>query len=132
MIYETRFLNFWNTLVNVLKKSSPDFAGRPIIYSVIYNKDLYDIYSEIIYADIQMLECYHFNDKSSQLNIPLIAFMGTDDKETPKIDMQEWKNYTTNNFNLFLINGDHFFPFENSTDFLAALCTALKSTSVYA
>lgn len=76
---------------------------------ILMNKELYDIYIDIIFADIQIINNYHFVNRG-KLNIPITAMRGSDDNETPKKDMLEWRNLTKE-FDLITIHGDHFFPF---------------------
>jgi surfactin synthase thioesterase subunit len=84
-------------------------------HEIFENQELYDIFSDIIYSDIRVLNGY--SDFSfSKLEVPITVFSGSKDDFSDS-DIDQWKHYTNKQFSKFKIIGDHFFPFVNKKDF---------------
>lgn len=79
--------------------------------------ELYEIVSDVLYADIQMMAKYK-RSNSEKLNIPIIAMFGAKDDEAPAVDMKEWGTYTNGEFTLKEFAGEHFFAFNNNSEFM--------------
>lgn len=84
---------------------------------VLASKELYEIISEILYADVQMFTKYKRQYEDGKIDIPLLALAGDNDNEAPAEDMKEWRYYTSKSFECHTLNGNHFFPFNNSEQF---------------
>jgi medium-chain acyl-[acyl-carrier-protein] hydrolase len=69
--------------------------------------------------DLQMVDEYQCRQRPP-LSCPITAFYGTEDKLANKLDMQEWRGYTSGSFGLCAIPGDHFF-LKSATDILLEL-----------
>lgn len=86
-----------------------------IPHEIMEEPELYDLFSDIIYSDICVLNGYtDFSFK--KLDVPITVFRGIEDDMSDS-EMEEWKRYTNRQFRLFSISGDHFFPFINKKDF---------------
>lgn len=77
--------------------------------TILFNKELYEIYSELIYEDL--LLDIEGNKKSinQKVSIPIVAIYGKEDLSINENLISGWKNYTTNKFILKKCSGDHFF-----------------------
>ena len=80
---------------------------------IMNNEELYEIVSDIMYADVQMFSKYKRDYQDEKLDIPVLAMSGDDDFEAPAEDMKEWKNYTNGSFEFYSFSGGHFFAFDN-------------------
>lgn len=96
---------------------------------ILRNGELYNIYSEIIFADITILNGYKPDIKKDTLAIPFILFTGKEDESATKEEMLQWKRYSQKDSVLFEIDGGHFFPFENQGEFFQKLHKAFESKS---
>jgi len=82
---------------------------------VFEEPELYEIISEIMYADVQICTKYAKQEKQClKLDVPFLVFTGEADDEAPPEDMEEWKKYTNKDFILKVIKGDHFFAFKEN------------------
>ena len=84
---------------------------------VFEEPELYELISEILYADIQMFSKYQRNF-DEKVDVPLVALYGVKDDEAPREDMMEWSKYTENEFELNEFKGDHFFAFNDNDEFM--------------
>lgn len=73
--------------------------------------ELYNIFSEIIYHDIKILNTFHLEKEDNIINIPLSIYYGEDDSYCDRINMREWVNKTNKNCTIHSMPGDHFFLF---------------------
>ncbi len=80
--------------------------------------ELYELVSDIMYADIQMLSSYKRRPENGKIHIPVLALTGLKDDEAPPEDMEEWKLYVESDFELHTFEGDHFFAFNDNDKFM--------------
>jgi len=80
---------------------------------IMNNEELYEIVSDIMYADVQMFSKYKRDYHDEKIDIPIFAMSGDDDFEAPAEDMKEWKYYTNGSFEFCPFLGGHFFAFDN-------------------
>ena len=85
-----------------------------------------NLYSEIICADIIATQRHIHNSTLGRLDIPVYAFRGVDDEETPREDMEQYKYYTESLCKVLDIEGDHFFAFDKNEEFLETLGVVLS------
>ena len=90
-------------------------------------KEIYDMFSEIIYADMRLVSEYSRSYSNGKLDIPVIAVVGDDDPVVSKQDMNGWGEYTTNMFVEKSFKGDHFFAFNNHEFLDYLVFTVLKN-----
>ncbi len=87
-----------------------EIGGMP--EEVLINEELYEFYSPILRADFRVLERDDFFEKGILLKIPIFALMG--DEEKYKGYIENWKNFTSSNFEFELLSGGHFFINDNA------------------
>ncbi|MCR8746644.1 thioesterase II family protein [Romboutsia lituseburensis] len=75
---------------------------------LISNMDIMNLFIRMIKADFEMDEKYLKKD-IIPINCPIIAFMGSDDKEIRLQELLKWKHYTSKSFNYKIIKGSHMF-----------------------
>jgi external thioesterase TEII len=78
---------------------------------VLENKELFDFFSPILRSDFEILEKQRHYEKEIKINTPIHAIMG--DKEKTSIEIDNWKNYTKNDFTSEVFSGDHFFIYQH-------------------
>ncbi len=83
---------------------------------ILNNPELMEIFSPIIRADYEICETYKFN--AGKLDIPVIAFGGMKDKTVKYEHLLGWENITSNKFDIYMLDGDHFFIVKNQKEFL--------------
>jgi surfactin synthase thioesterase subunit len=98
------------------------FAGTPD--EVLENEDLMSIMRVALRADFEVDETYSY-EEGQPLNCPISAFGGISDPDVSQGDLAAWKTHTSQQFNLHMMEGDHFFIFRSS-DFLLRLSQELK------
>ena len=74
---------------------------------ILENEDLYNFFSPIIRADFEVLEKKDFYKVNYVIKTPIYAIMGTKEKRNQYI--KNWNNYTANQFQFQILEGDHFF-----------------------
>lgn len=80
---------------------------------VLENGELRELFYEILFSDMKMVESYSHNDKLGKLDTPIMVCTGIEDKEAPQEDMREWSIYTEGEFILKTFKGNHFFAFQD-------------------
>lgn len=73
------------------------------------NAELYDIVSDVIYSDIQMMTKYNAREVTKVLDVPLLVMTGEGDPKISVQDMKEWDRYTDKKFEFEVVQGNHFF-----------------------
>ena len=81
-------------------------------------EELYELISDIMYADVQMFTKYKRRYDTEKIDIPLIVLTGDGDDEAPAEDMKEWQYYTSGSFSFNEFKGNHFFAFNDNEEFL--------------
>lgn len=94
---------------------------------VLECEELYDMLSDIMYADIQMNTSYNRNFETGTTSIPILALTAEKDDEAPVEDMREWQKYTSGEFAIKVFNGDHFFAFEDNEEFISYLLEYIRA-----
>jgi medium-chain acyl-[acyl-carrier-protein] hydrolase len=72
------------------------------------NDELIELLLPTLRADFELTGTYEYHP-GAPLNLPIVAFAGTEDHEVPSALMAEWGLYTTDTFQMHSIPGDHFF-----------------------
>ncbi|PIE58002.1 MAG: putative thioesterase [Desulfobulbus propionicus] len=106
-------------LVEGLKR----FSGTP--NAILENKEIMRLYIPIIRADLAIEETYN-HKKEDPLDIPISAFYGSNDKEGPKDVMIPWNKYTSKEFLIHKIEGNHFFINSSTESLLSAISYDLE------
>ncbi|MFB8426342.1 thioesterase II family protein [Priestia megaterium] len=76
---------------------------------IINNNELLELVMPILRADFTLCENYIFNGQNEQLSCPITAFSGNRDKVAPIVGAEQWRELTSNTFNLKVFDGEHFF-----------------------
>ncbi len=81
---------------------------------VLNNEDLFSFFSPIMRSDFEILENVQKIESSFKINSPIIAVMG--DKEETSNKIENWKNFTSNEFKFHVLTGNHFFIYDHPSD----------------
>jgi surfactin synthase thioesterase subunit len=92
-------------LINVLQDR---YGGIPP--AVRDNPELQQLLLPALRADFQMIETYRYVE-APPLDVPLLVLGGTDDPAVSASDVSDWRRYTTQQCNVRLLPGAHFFLF---------------------
>jgi len=98
------------------------FAGTPD--EALENEDLMSIMMVALRADFEVDEMYSY-EEGPPLGCPISVFGGIDDADVSQANLAAWKTLTSQEFNLQMMEGDHFFIFR-SPDFPRRLFQELK------
>ena len=94
-----------------------DLGGIPD--EVLENDELYDFFSPIIRADFEVLENDNFSEEGIVINTPLYAMMGDVEETSDKIE--NWKNFTNDDFQFKILKGNHFFINEHTQELVKVI-----------
>jgi medium-chain acyl-[acyl-carrier-protein] hydrolase len=70
---------------------------------------LLNILLPIMRADLEMLDHFSVTPADSRLGCRIVAFGGTRDRDMKRDDLMKWRDLTDDQFDLHMIEGDHFF-----------------------
>lgn len=87
------------------KNELRDLGGVP--EEVLQNDELYSFFSPIMRADFKILETGEGLGQQVVLNTPILAMMGTNEKNVEQIE--NWEKFTSSVFESKILEGDHFF-----------------------
>lgn len=82
-----------------------------VLHGFLENDDLYNFFAPIMRADFECLETDDFSEKGILLNTPLHALMGDEEKTSDRIE--NWKNFTNEDFQFNIFKGNHFFIYDH-------------------
>jgi surfactin synthase thioesterase subunit len=100
-----------------------DVKGTP--EAVLRSREMMDLILPVLRADLELDDTY-VSHSEPRLACPLTVLGGLHDAEADMSELQAWSGYTTGRFVLRLMDGDHFFVFnEAETPALAAVAEAL-------
>jgi external thioesterase TEII len=86
---------------------------------VLDNDELYEFFSPIIRADFETLENDNFSEKGIVINTPLYAMMGDEEETSDRIE--NWKNFTNDDFQYKILKGNHFFIYEHTEELVKVI-----------
>lgn len=98
-------------------------GGIPL--EVLENEEFFEYFAPIMRADFECLEKYHFSEKGIKLNTPLYALMGSEEETCDKIE--NWRNFTNDNFQFKILNGNHFFIYDHPIELMDIITTYPKT-----
>ena len=90
---------------------------------VLDNPEAMELLLPVVRADFEIVQTYEYRPQSP-LQVPIDAFAGSEDVDTPPEQMEEWRRHTTSQFSLTIIPGDHFFLHHAQTQLLELLAAA--------
>ncbi|MFM1545433.1 thioesterase II family protein [Streptococcus mutans] len=70
--------------------------------------DLVDLLTPVLKQDFQNIRQYNFQKKKRKIDCPVTVFFGIQD-EVNREDMEGWKMFTENTFEIIPFTGNHFF-----------------------
>ncbi len=103
------------------------FGGLPA--AILAEPDLLALFLPTLRADITLLERHSFH-ADPPLALPITAYGGQDDRQTPPESLDGWAALTTGPFAARLLPGGHFFLHENRDAFLRVFAAALDRSPV--
>ncbi len=109
------------------KEELRELGGVP--EEVIENDELYGFFSPILRADFELLEKDDFSEKGTKLQTPICALMGSEEDYNVKIE--NWKRFTTSQFQFKILEGDHFFINDHPKEITNLINVFMKSNIVY-
>lgn len=77
---------------------------------ILQNPELLEFFEPVLRADFEALEKEELDDEPF-INIPIYAVMGSKEKDVAFIE--NWANYTRNQFSYRVLDGDHFFIYDH-------------------
>ncbi|HEX3044655.1 MAG TPA: thioesterase domain-containing protein [Bacillota bacterium] len=89
------------------RKEILEMGGTPP--EVFEHQELLDIFLPILRADYKILETYESPACETRFGCPITTLLGDQDKDVSKDDMEQWRDYTTNQFDSYQFDGGHFF-----------------------
>jgi medium-chain acyl-[acyl-carrier-protein] hydrolase len=89
---------------------------------IAVDETLLDFLMPLLRADLEVNEDYAYRHEPP-LACPIAAFAGRDDPRVPAAEMEPWRAQTDAGFELHVLPGGHFVPFERA-DLLAPLIVA--------
>jgi surfactin synthase thioesterase subunit len=93
--------------------------------AVLQSREMMDLFLPVLRADLEIDDNYRSTPTPS-LPCPLAVLGGMSDEETTPEELQAWSTYTSSRFTLRMLDGDHFFPFnQGRSAALAALAEVL-------
>ena len=75
---------------------------------VLEHPELMALLMPLIRSDFQLIQTYEYTPKSP-LSCPLTVIGASDDEEISDDKLEAWREYTTGEFSLQIVPGDHFF-----------------------
>ena len=80
----------------------------PLPCQVTAHRDLLAVISEILRADVRLLERYEYGAEPP-LRCPIRAFGGLDDESASRAELEAWQSHSAADFALQMFPGGHFF-----------------------
>lgn len=84
-----------------------DYAGTP--EEVLQNEELMALVEPLVRADFSVCETYEFDPGLPPLDLPLTVYGGSGDDEVSRDDLELWRQETSGDFRLHMLDGGHFF-----------------------
>lgn len=82
------------------------YNGIPAL--ILQEPELLELYLSILKADFELLESYRYAGQLT-LDCPISAFGGRQDPQATEQELAAWRSYTSQDFTLTMLPGDHFF-----------------------
>ena len=123
-------LNYKNTQLGHLSREDlmKEIVSRGQFEEEILEcEELYEMISDIMYADIQMYSKYNYSFDERKLSVPVLSITGEDDDEALPDDMKEWQKYTSGPFSFHCFKGNHFFAFNENHEVMEFIRNYVKS-----
>lgn len=96
------------------RKEIIEMGGTPP--EVFEHQELLDIFFPILRADYKILETHEAPVQDAKFPCPITVLCGDQDPDVAKDEIEQWRNYTINQFDSYLFEGGHFFINEKSEE----------------
>lgn len=103
-----------------------ELDGTPEV--VLSSTEMMDMVLPALRGDLEIDDTYRTTAKPV-VECPLTVVGGLRDKEAPPDDLTAWSLYTSGSFALHLVDGDHFFPFNESRSRAIRIVTEALSSA---
>jgi medium-chain acyl-[acyl-carrier-protein] hydrolase len=100
------------------------FGGTPV--EVFEHEELLSALIPVLRADFQAYEHYEYR-VVPRLACPITAFAGSDDANATSDSLEHWARFTSGNFRLNTMKGDHFFIHSSRADIMHTIQSELTS-----
>ena len=104
------------------KQELVDLGGVPM--EILENEELFNFFSPIMRADFEVLEKDNFSERDLKINVPVFALMGSEEEDV--VHIENWKNFTQQDFQYRILQGNHFF-INHHAKLLAAILSEYAS-----
>ena len=104
-----------------VKKRTIRFGAVP--EKLINNKSFWRFYLPLYRADYSIIGKYRFEDLNLHVDVPASIFYS--EKDTPREEMELWKQYFTGQCNFYEFEGSHFFIQEHHQEMAKVIETML-------
>ena len=111
---------------DVLIRALERYEGIPP--DLLTHAELMDLLLPAVRADFELSETYVYR-QGDALPCGITCFGGHEDAEATPEELRGWAVHTTSSFELHILEGNHFFPFQ-SAGFLPLFETALRTLDV--
>jgi len=92
-----------NELIHELNQ----FGGIPI--EIKQDKEMLEYFVNQIRKDLTLNERYTLGENTNVISAPIDVYGGTTDSTASSAELEQWRGYTDNSFDLKMIAGGHFF-----------------------
>lgn len=89
------------------------------------NPEAMEVLLPLVRADFEIVQTYEYRPQPP-LQVPIDAFVGSEDVDTPPEHMEGWGRHTKSEFSLTVIPGDHFFLHHAQTQLLELLAARVS------
>lgn len=90
------------------------------------SQELMELMLPTLRADFHVCDTYIYKT-DVPLTTPITVFGGSDDSDIPKESLTPWKEHTTSDFDLHILQGNHFFLNTSKSNLLQLLTLKLKN-----
>ena len=109
--------------------SLKDYGGTS--KEMLASPDMRELYLPTVRADFKALETYRCKDKTA-FDIPLLVTYGEKDDAVSTSSIKQWKNYTTNFFELIKMPGEHFYLTDERKTLVREIVERLANATIFA
>ncbi|GAB2810510.1 alpha/beta fold hydrolase [Streptomyces daliensis] len=93
---------------------------------ILADPDACSVFLPCLRADLSVVaSCRKSPEARERLDIPVIAFSGTEDQVVTHEEMRDWRHWTDGSFRIHRVPGGHFFPVTSGAAIFASITRAL-------
>jgi medium-chain acyl-[acyl-carrier-protein] hydrolase len=83
------------------------YEGTPS--GIIKNPYLYEMFLEVLKADIRLIETFTYKPRSSNYQFPISVLGGNEDTDLKEDELNSFRDYTDKSCSIYRFSGGHFF-----------------------